>query len=42
MDKPQGASDEPLPTTFRFVMTVGILIAIGWFLMFFLLRSRWG
>jgi hypothetical protein len=36
------SEDEPLPATFAFVMTLGTLIAIGWFLMFLLLRSRWG
>jgi hypothetical protein len=33
--------DEPLPATVRFVFTIGILILIGWFAMFWLLRARW-
>jgi hypothetical protein len=33
--------DEPLPLTFRFVMALGIAIAVGWALMFWLLASRW-
>jgi len=33
--------DEPLPATLRFVFVIGILILIGWFAMFFLLRARW-
>ncbi len=35
-------SDEPLPATFGFVLTLGTFIAVGWLLMFLLLRSRWG
>jgi len=34
-------ADTPLPSTLRFVMTFGALITIGWFALFFLLRSRW-
>jgi hypothetical protein len=34
-------SDAPLPATLGFVFTIGILIAIGWFAMYFLLRARW-
>jgi len=33
--------DEPLPATLAFVFTIGILIVLGWFAMFALLRSRW-
>ncbi len=33
--------DDALPLTFRFVMGLGIAIAIGWFAMFLLLASRW-
>jgi hypothetical protein len=33
--------DEPLPATLVFVFSLGGLILIGWFAMFFLLRARW-
>jgi len=33
--------DEPLPATLTFVFTIGILIVLGWFAMFALLRARW-
>jgi predicted pyridoxine 5'-phosphate oxidase superfamily flavin-nucleotide-binding protein len=33
--------DEPLPATMTFVFTIGVLILIGWFAMFALLRARW-
>ena len=33
--------DEPLPATLGFVFTLGAAIAIGWALMFLLLRARW-
>jgi hypothetical protein len=33
--------DDPLPETLAFVFTLGILIAVGWILMFMLLRARW-
>ncbi|MBD5654995.1 MAG: hypothetical protein IAI50_07405 [Candidatus Eremiobacteraeota bacterium] len=33
--------DEPLPFTLRFVFTLGGLFLVGWFLMFWLLQSRW-
>jgi hypothetical protein len=33
--------DEPLPATFAFVLTLGGLIAVGWCLMFFLMRAEW-
>jgi hypothetical protein len=33
--------DSPLPATVGFVFTIGGLFAVGWFLMFFLLRARW-
>jgi hypothetical protein len=32
--------DAPLPATLTFVMTMGTLFLIGWFVMFWLLRSR--
>jgi hypothetical protein len=33
--------DEPLPATVVFVSALGILILVGWFAMFALLRARW-
>jgi len=39
MAKPQ--KDEPLPATLRFVFSIGVLFAVGWFLMYWLLRDRW-
>jgi hypothetical protein len=33
--------DSPLPATVAFVTGLGILIVVGWFLMFRLLTSRW-
>jgi|GEM_PF-962393 hypothetical protein len=33
--------DEPLPATLIFVFAIGILITLGWFAMFALLRARW-
>jgi hypothetical protein len=33
--------DQPLPATFAFVMTMGAVFGVGWFLMFWLLASRW-
>lgn len=33
--------DEPLPATLLFVFSLGSLILIGWFAMYFLLRARW-
>ncbi len=33
--------DEPLPSTLRFVFTLGAAITAGWVLMFLLLRARW-
>jgi hypothetical protein len=33
--------DEPLPATLTFVFVMGVLIALGWFAMFALLRARW-
>lgn len=41
MNEPIPTRDEPLPATFAFVMTMGGLFAVGWILMFLLLRSRW-
>jgi hypothetical protein len=32
--------DAPLPATLAFVMTMGSLFFIGWFLMFWLLSAR--
>ena len=32
--------DAPLPATLTFVMTMGTLFLIGWFLMFWLLSAR--
>ncbi len=34
------SSDEALPLTLRFVLTFGVCILVGWFLMFFLLQAR--
>jgi len=34
-------TDEPLPATVGFVTFLGILIVVGWLLMFVLLSSRW-
>ncbi len=34
-------TEEPLPATLRFVLFLGSAIAIGWFLMFWLLKDRW-
>lgn len=31
----------PLPATVRFVTLVGVIIVVGWFLMFRLLITRW-
>jgi hypothetical protein len=36
-----GPEEPPLPATLGFVFTLGALFAIGWFLMFMLLRARW-
>ena len=33
--------DVPLPGTLWFVMVMGAAFFIGWFAMYFLLRSRW-
>lgn len=33
--------DVPLPGTLRFVMVMGAVFFVGWFAMYFLLRSRW-
>lgn len=33
--------ETPLPVTLRFTLVFGVAIAIGWFAMFILLRSRW-
>ncbi|HXP92566.1 MAG TPA: hypothetical protein VN905_03790 [Candidatus Binatia bacterium] len=33
--------ESPLPATTGFVFTIGALFAVGWFLMFLLLRARW-
>jgi len=33
--------DEPLPATLAFVSALGVLILVGWFAMYFLLRARW-
>jgi hypothetical protein len=33
--------DTPLPATLRFTLTFGALIAVGWIVLFLLLRSRW-
>jgi hypothetical protein len=33
--------DEPLPATLGFVFSLGAAIAVGWTLMFLLLRARW-
>jgi hypothetical protein len=33
--------DEPLPATVLFVFTMGILMLVGWFAMFALLKARW-
>ncbi|MFY9780047.1 MAG: hypothetical protein WAJ85_05990 [Candidatus Baltobacteraceae bacterium] len=32
--------EEPLPATIGFVFTIGVLFAIGWFVMFALLKDR--
>ena len=42
MEKPTIDDGEPLPLTIAFVLAMGSLIAIGWFLMFFLMKARWG
>lgn len=34
-------AETPLPATLRFVLVFGALIAVGWFALFLLLRSRW-
>jgi hypothetical protein len=34
-------ADEPLPLTLRFVLVIGALFFVGWFLMFALLWERW-
>ena len=33
--------DEPLPATLAFVSALGVLIVVGWFAMYILLRVRW-
>jgi hypothetical protein len=33
--------EEPLPATLAFVSVLGILILVGWFAMYVLLRARW-
>lgn len=33
--------DEPLPATLTFVLVMGAVFAVLWFLMFVLLKSRW-
>jgi hypothetical protein len=33
--------DEPLPATLAFVSALGVLILVGWFAMYVLLRVRW-
>ena len=33
--------DEPLPATLAFVTVLGVLILVGWFAMYVLLRARW-
>jgi hypothetical protein len=35
------AREEPLPATLIFVFGLGVLIVVGWFAMFVLLRARW-
>lgn len=40
-NSPESQIDEPLPQTLRFVIVLGILILVGWFLMFALLQARW-
>jgi hypothetical protein len=34
-------TDEPLPLTLRFVLALGGLIFVGWFIMFAVLQERW-
>jgi hypothetical protein len=41
MNEPASQHDEPLRATLGFVITIGGLFTVGWFLMFFLLRDRW-
>jgi len=41
MNEPHGPAEQPLPVTLRFVLSMGALFAVGWVLMFLLLRSRW-
>ncbi len=41
MEKRPREEDAPLPATFAFVMTMGVVFGVGWFLMFWLLASRW-
>jgi hypothetical protein len=41
IDLPVKERDDPLPLTLRFVMVIGVLILVGWFLMFMLLQARW-
>lgn len=33
--------DEPLPATLSFVLVMGAVFVVLWFLMFVLLKSRW-
>jgi hypothetical protein len=33
--------DEPLPATVIFVSALGVIIFVGWFAMYALLRARW-
>jgi hypothetical protein len=40
MEKPE-TQEHALPTTLGFTLVFGALLAIGWFALFFLLRSRW-
>lgn len=41
MGKTPAQTDEPLPATLAFVLTIGVLFFVGWFAMFFLLKARW-
>jgi hypothetical protein len=39
--EPETETDVALPATLRFTLTFGAVILVGWFALFFLLRSRW-
>jgi len=41
MNTPEKQKDVPLPATVAFVVGLGVVIVVGWLLMFRLLMERW-